>query len=327
MRRYPIDRVTESDFEFVDETLPVRGPQQVLVRNIYLSLDPYIRPMMDPVRSYVPHLRPGDLIPGFAVGQVLESEDESLPPGSYVTGRIGWQSLSLVPTSALRRVDSSLGPISTAVGVLGMPGATAHFGLLEIGKPLAGETIVVSAAAGAVGSLAGQIAKIKGCRVVGIAGGAAKCRYVIDELGFDDCLDHHDECLIRRFEAATPEFVDISFENVGGEIMGMVLGRLHKHARVVLCGAVSQYDSKSPGTTLPVFELVRQRATITGFTIGDHLEHWPKAFADISQWIRQGKVKYRECISEGLRSVPQTFIGMLYGQNFGKQLVQIGPEY
>ncbi|HRO57669.1 MAG TPA: NADP-dependent oxidoreductase [Burkholderiaceae bacterium] len=326
MARHPQGELVEGDFEFTESEKPSRAAGQVLVRNVYLSLDPYMRPMMDPVRSYVPHLNPGDLMPGFGVGQVVDSDSDEFPIGAYVTGRFGWQQYAAAAVQALRRVDPALGPISTAVGVLGMPGATAHYGLMQIGRPKSGDTVVVSAASGAVGSLVGQIAKLNGCRVVGIAGGPDKCRYVVDELGFDACLDYRAPGLERRFAEATPDFVDVSFENVGGPIMDMVMARLNAHARVVLCGAISQYGKSSAASGFPVFELVRQRATLTGFIISEHMEHWPSAFADISRWIAEGKVKYRESIADGLHAAPAAFMGMLTGRNFGKQLVRVGAE-
>lgn len=326
MASHPQGALTEADFQLVETDVPIPTAGQVLVRNIYLSLDPYVRPMMDPVRSYTPHLNPGDLMPGFGVGQVVVSEAQTLPVGTYVMGRFGWQTFCVAAGDAVRKVDSSLAPISTAVGVLGMPGATAHYGLLAITKPQPGETVVVTAASGAVGSLVGQIAKIKGCRVIGIAGGTRKCEYVVQELGFDACLDYRSRDLERQFADLTPDHVDVSFENVGGPIMDMIIRRLNAHARVALCGAISQYNSEGQGQGFPVFELVRQRATLTGFIISEHLEHWPGAFAEIAGWIQEGKVKYRESIEDGLEQAPRAFMGMLSGRNLGKQLVRVSPE-
>lgn len=326
MARHPDRVLCADDFSVVEADMPTMAPGGLLAQQLYLSLDPYVRPMMDPVRSYVPHLNPGDLMPGFGVGRVLKSDSDALPVGSYVAGRFGWQEFASLDAAAVRRIDSGLGPVSTAVGVLGMPGATAHYGLTQLGKPEPGDTVVVSAASGAVGSLVGQIAKIKGCRVVGIAGGPEKCRYVTEELGFDACLDYRAPDLVERFIAATPDYVDVSFENVGGPIMDMVMGRLNAHARVVLCGAISQYNTASRSTGFEVFELVRQRASLTGFIISEHMDHWPGAFAEIAQWIQEGKVRYRESIAQGLRSAPEAFMGMLTGKNLGKQLVRVAEE-
>lgn len=323
MARHPKGDLTEEDFSYVEAERPTLLPESVVVRSEFLSLDPFLRPMMDPVRSYVPHLNPGDLMPGFGVGIVEQSNVSHIPVGACVTGRFGWQEYVCVNAAAVRVVDPALGPISTAVGVLGMPGATAHYGLLQLGQPLPGDTVVVSAATGAVGSLVGQIAKIKGCRVVGIAGGPEKCAYAVEELGFDACLDYRAPDLAGRFQDATPDYVNVSFENVGGAIMEMVLSRLASHARVVLCGAISGYNSHAGGRGFDVFELVRQRALLKGFIISEHMEHWPTAFKDISHWIKDGQVKYRESISIGLRSAPSAFQGLLTGKNFGKQLVQV----
>lgn len=326
MARHPKGELDDADFEFVETPIPVPAAGQVLVRHLYLSLDPYIRPMMDPVRSYVPHLKPGDLMPGFGVGQVVRSDNPTLPQGTHVTGRFGWQEYVAADPAALRLVDPALAPISTAVGILGMPGATAHYGLLELGRPKPGETVVVSAATGAVGSVVGQIAKLRGCRVIGIAGGSAKCEYAVQELGFDACLDYRAPGIEERFSALTPDYVDILFENVGGPLMDMVLRRLNAHARVVLCGAISQYDGPTSGIGVPAFEFVRQRATMTGFIISEHMEHWPIAFNDLARWIREGKVRYRESITDGLRNAPAAFKGLLTGKNFGKQLVRVASE-
>lgn len=326
MKRHPLGQLSEQDFELVEAPRPPCGPGQALVRSIYLSLDPYMRPMMDPVRSYVPHLNPGDMMVGGAVGVVVESRAPELPVGTFVTGRLGWQRYAAVAATELRVVDPRLGPLSTALGILGMPAVTAHYGLLALGQPKAGETVVVSAAAGAVGSVVGQIAKMKGCRVVGIAGGAQKCAYVVDELGFDVCLDHRSAELREQFEAATPRYVDVSFENVGGAVMDMVLSRLNVHARITLCGMISEYQGSPLTARQPLFELVRQRATMTGFIISEHLHYWPAALTELAAWLREGKLKYRETISQGLESAPSAFIGMLRGANLGKQLVQVSPE-
>lgn len=326
MARHPAGELEDADFQVVEAPRPAPADGQVLIRHLYLSLDPFIRPMMDPVRSYVPHLNPGDLMPGFGVGQVVQSRNPALPEGTHVSGRFGWQEYIVADPAALRVIDPSLAPITTAVGILGMPGATAHYGLLELGKPKPGETVVVSAATGAVGSVVGQIAKLRGCRVIGIAGGPAKCDYAVQELGFDACLDYRAAGIEERFSALTPGYVDVLFENVGGPLMDMVLRRLNAHARVVLCGAISQYDGPTSGIGVPAFEFVRQRATMTGFIISEHMAHWPGAFEELARWIREGKIRYRESIANGLRNAPAAFKGLLTGKNFGKQLVRVARE-
>lgn len=326
MKRHPQGQATESDFEVIAAPMPQCGAGEVLVRNIYLSLDPYMRPMMDPVRSYIPHLNPGDTMVGGTVGVVVESRADELKPGTYVTGRLGWQTFAVAKPAVLRVINPSLGPLSTALGVLGMPGVTAHYGLLALGKPKSGETVVVSAATGAVGGIVGQIARLKGCRAVGIAGGATKCDFAVDKLGFDACVDHRSTELREQFEAATPKFVDVSFENVGGSVMDTVLSRLNAYARITLCGMISEYEGGAPTARQPLFEMIRQRATMTGFIISEHLDYWPGALNELAGWVREGKLKYHETISEGLESAPSAFLGMLRGANLGKQLVRIGSE-
>lgn len=325
MKQHPKGGVTEQDFEIVEREIPKPGPDQVLVRNIYLSLDPYMRGRMDPVRSYAAHLHPGDLMIGGTVGEVIESNVPSLPKGTYVNGMLGWQEYGVAKANELRVLDPKVAPISTALGVLGMPGCTAHYGLMEIGQPKPGETVVVSAASGAVGSVVGQIAKIKGCRVVGIAGGKAKCDYVVTELGFDACIDYKAGDMHAAFKAATPERVDVYFENVGGEIMEMVFGRLNSFARVAICGLIAQYNGQ-PYPFTGMRHVLVNRAKVQGFIISEHMSYWPGAITEMAGWIKEGKLKYREDIADGLRNAPQAFIGLLSGRNFGKQLVRIGPE-
>ncbi|MFN4277277.1 MAG: NADP-dependent oxidoreductase [Ferrovibrio sp.] len=325
MKQHPKGWVTEEDFEIVERDIPKPGPDQVLVRNIYLSLDPYMRGRMDPVRSYAAHLKPGDMMGGGTVGQVVESNVSALPVGTYVNGMLGWQAYAVAKANELRMLDPKVAPISTSLGVLGMPGVTGHYGLMEIGQPKAGETVVVSAASGAVGSVVGQIAKIKGCRVVGIAGGQEKCDYVVKGLGFDACIDYKAPDMQSAFKAATPDRVDVYFENVGGEIMEMVFGRLNSFARVPLCGIISQYNGQ-PYPFTGMRHILVNRAKVQGFIISEHMGYWPGAIMEMAGWIKAGKLKYREDIAEGLHSAPQAFIGLLKGRNFGKQLVRIAPE-
>jgi hypothetical protein len=326
MKRHPQGWVSPEDFAVVERELPARKVDEVLVRNVYLSLDPYMRAAMDPVRSYMPHLNPGETMIGGTVGQVLESGDPSLPRGAYVTGRLGWRSHSIASAKTLRVIDPRLAPLSTALGVLGMPGVTAHYGLMSIGQPRAGETVLVSAATGAVGSVVGQIARLKGCRVVGIAGGESKCTFAKNVLGFDECLDYRAPDLAGRLEAATPNFVDVSFENVGGEIMDLVMHRMNAHGRIAMCGIISQYNSTAPYGVKHIREIVVQRLTLKGFIISEHLDYWPGALAELADWVKSGKISYREDITDGLANAPAAFIRMLRGEHLGKQLVRIGPE-
>jgi NADPH-dependent curcumin reductase len=323
MKRHPQGMVSEDDFAVIEEELPALQPGQALVRNRFLSLDPYMRPRMDPLRSYVEPLKPGDLMPGATVGEVIDSRADDLPKGTMVAAAAGWQSHGVVTKAAVRVLDPAIGSPSTALGVLGMTGVTAHYGLLALGKPKPGETVVITAASGAVGGIVGQIAKIKGCRVVGIAGGSEKCRYVVDELGFDACVDHRAPDFQEQLAAATPDYVNVLFENVGGPIFDAVLERIADHARVVLCGNISQYNAKEPYGVKGLRELLMHRVTVYAFIIADHRDYWPTALADLSSWLKEGKLKFREDVADGLCNAPAAFIRMLTGKNFGKQLIRL----
>jgi len=326
MKQHPTGWVTEADFEVAERPIPTPGPGQLLVRNIWLSLDPYMRGVMDPGRSYLAKIQPGDPMIGGTVGEVMQSDNPKFPVGSYVVGNLGWRGYGVTDGTGLVQIDPRIAPLSTWLGVLGMPGVTAHYGLMQIGKPKEGETVVVSAASGAVGGTVGQIAKIKGCRVVGIAGGKAKCDYVVNELGFDSCIDYKAPDMEAAFRDATPKRVDVYFENVGGKIMEMVFGRLNTFARVPLCGIISQYNLTEPEGFTGMRHMLVNRATVTGFIISDHMPYWPGAIQEMAGWIKAGKLKYKEDIAEGLEAAPAAFVGMLAGKNFGKQLVRIGPD-
>jgi NADPH-dependent curcumin reductase len=261
---------------------------------------------------------------------VIASNNPGFAKGDIVPSRAGWQTHVLSDGTGLRKIDPKLGPVSTAVGVLGMPGMTAYTGLLEIGKPQPGETVVVAAASGAVGSAVGQIARIKGARAVGIAGGKDKCDYVKAELGFDDCLDHRDPDLAAKLKQACPKGIDVYFENVGGAIFEAVYPLLNTFARMPVCGVIAQYNDIHPiePKWAPSFlrTTLTKRLTIRGFIVGDFAARQPDFLRDMPQWVREGKVKYREFVTEGLDSAPSAFIGLLKGANFGKQLVRVGPD-
>ncbi len=327
MRRFPQGRVDPADFELVESPVREPGEGEVLVRNEWLSLDPYMRLRMDPRRSYVEGLRPGDLMPGGTVGVVVASRDPTIPSGARVVGtRMGWQLWSCVPGSALRTITDNGVPSSTALGVCGMPGVTAHYGLFVVGRVQCGDTVVVSAASGAVGSVVGQLARIRGARAIGIAGGAAKCRYVVEELGFDNCIDHRSPDFETRLADATPGRVDVQFENVGGAVMDAVLARLNDYARIVLCGLVSEYEQRPVSGLRNTRELLVNRATLQGFIVSEHLDYWPGALEELAQWVRSGELRYREDVSDGLENAPAAFATMLHGGNFGKKLVRLGVE-
>lgn len=315
--------VTESNFKIVQT--PINNPKdgELLVKNHYLSLDPYMRGRMNAVKSYTKYQELNEVMTGGTVAEVIESKHPKFKVGDFVVTMSGWQQYAISDGEGLRKVDPNLAPLSYYVGILGMPGATAWIGLNEIMKPKAGETVAVSAASGAVGSVVGQLAKAKGCRVVGIAGGKAKCDYVVKELGFDACVDYKAGNLREDFKAAVPNGVDAYFENVGGEVMDTVLSRLNAFSRIALCGMISEYNDADPKGIRLLRSLLVNRTLLKGFIVTDHLDKWPAAFAEIGAMLKQGKMKYHETMSQGIESAPKAFIGMLKGENFGKQLVKL----
>jgi NADPH-dependent curcumin reductase CurA len=324
----PVGEPKPSDFRLEQFAVPQPGPGQLLLRTKWLSLDPYMRGRMSDAPSYAKPVGVGEVMEGGTVGEVAASNNPDYRPGDIVLAHTGWQTHALSDGAGLRKLDPQRAPVQTALGVLGMPGMTAYTGLREIGKPKAGETVVVSAGSGAVGSVVGQIAKIVGARVVGIAGGADKCRYVKNELGFDGCVDHRAADFPERLKAACPNGIDVYWENVGGPIFEAVLPLLNFFARVPVCGLISQYNATElpPGPNrLP--QLLRatltRRLTIRGFIVWDFAALQDEFLRDVSQWIKDGRIKYREDIVDGLENAPQAFIGLLKGRNFGKQLVRV----
>lgn len=326
----PVGEPKPSDFRVEDCALPVPGAGEVLLRTIWLSLDPYMRGRMSDGPSYATPVPIGGVMEGGTVSEVTASNNPDFAKGDIVLSRAGWQTHALSDGKGLTRIDPKLGPVSLAVGVLGMPGMTAYTGLLDIGKPQAGETVVVAAASGAVGSAVGQIAKIKGARAVGIAGGADKCRYVKDELGFDDCLDHRDPNLGAKLRDACPKGIDVYFENVGGAVFEAVFPLLNTFARVPVCGLIAQYNDTEASVPKWASSMMRsvltKRLTIRGFIVSDFATRRPDFLRDMAGWVREGKVKYKEFVTEGLDSAPGAFMGLLKGANFGKQLVRVGPD-
>jgi NADPH-dependent curcumin reductase CurA len=326
----PVGEPKASDFRIEDYPLPTPNEGQVLLRTIWLSLDPYMRARMSDAPSYAAPVQIGGVMEGGTVCEVIASHHPGFAKGDIVLARVGWQTHALSDGKGLAKIDPKLAPISTAVGVLGMPGMTAYVGLLEIGKPQSGETVVVAAASGAVGSAVGQIAKIKGARVVGIAGGKDKCDYVKRELGFDDCLDHRDPHLAAKLKEACPKGIDVYFENVGGAVLEAVFPLLNAFARVPVCGLIAQYNDT--GATPPKWassmmrSVLTKRLTIRGFIVSDFAARQADFLRDMSQWVREGKVKYREFVTDGIDHAPAAFMGLLKGANFGKQLVRVGPD-
>jgi len=308
------------DFSLVEVDVPDPGDGQVLIRNAYMSVDPYMRGRMNDAKSYTPPFQLGQALTGGAVGQVMASRNDRLAEGTWVVHDLGWRELALSDGKNLRPFDPSLAPVSTTLGVLGMPGLTAYFGLLELGRPVEGETVFVSGAAGAVGSVAGQIAKLKGCRVIGSAGSAAKAAW-LEELGFDEVFDYNE---IDTKEALR-DGIDVYFDNVGGSTLEAALAALRLRGRIVACGAISQYNaSSSPPGPRNLFLMVTKRLRMEGFIISDHYDHFPAFSADMSAWLRDGSVRYRETVVEGIENAPSAFIGLLEGENIGKMLVKVG---
>jgi NADPH-dependent curcumin reductase CurA len=324
----PTGAPTAGNFRVESGPVPVPTAGQLLLRTLFLSLDPYMRGRMSDAPSYAVPVGLGEVMVGGTIARVETSLHPGFGEGDLVLAYGGWQSYALSDGAGLTRLDPALGPPSLALGVLGMPGFTAYMGLLEIGQPKAGETVVVAAASGAVGSVVGQIAKLKGCRVVGIAGGPRKCRYVVDELGFDACVDHHGDDLPQLLAQACPDGIDVYFENVGGAVFDAVLPLLNVQARVPVCGLIAHYnDSMAPGPNhlgLLPRAILTQRIRMQGFIISDH---FGPRFGEFQQamgdWVRAGKIKYREDVVEGLENAPAAFIGLLQGDNFGKLVVRV----
>ena len=323
LKSRPVGWVTPGNFEIVDAPIPRPGEGEALVRNLWLSLDPYMRGRMADAKSYAAKAELGEVMVGGTVGEVVELRDPSLKPGDIVVGALGWQTHGTAPAKSFRIVDPKVVPAQAYLGVVGMPGVTAWIGLLTIGEPKPGETVVVSAASGAVGSVVGQLAKLKGARAVGIAGGAQKCRYVRDELGFDACVDYKSDSFIPDLEAATPKGIDVYFENVGGKVLEAVSRRFNAFARMPLCGIISDYNATEPAGFKNFRSILTSRAKLQGFIVTDRLELWPQALKELAGWVSSGKLKYRESVAQGIEAAPAAFIGMLKGENFGKQLVKL----
>jgi NADPH-dependent curcumin reductase CurA len=315
--------VQESDFQIVETDLPVAGEGEVLLKTLYLSLDPYMRGRMNDAKSYTAKTELGEVMPGGTISEVVESKNPKFQAGDTVVSNAGWQKYAASPGKGLRKVDPGFIPVTTYLSVAGMPGVTAWVGLFEIGQLKEGETLVVSAASGAVGSVVGQLAKIKGCRAVGIAGGPAKCDYVVNELGFDACIDYKAPDFYENLKAATPQGVDVYFENVGGEILDNVLRRMNPFGRIPLCGLIASYNATEPQGIKNVGFLLTMRLKLQGFIVSEYPQFWPEALKQLTQWVAEGKLKYRETINEGLENAPRAFIGLLKGENFGKQLVKV----
>ena len=325
----PAAEATVGNFRLVETPVPALAEGQVLVRHHYLSLDPYMRMRMNDAKSYAAPQPLNAVMIGGTVGEVVDSKNPKFAAGDKVVGMGGWQQYGVVDGNApglLRKVDTTHVPLSAYLGAVGMPGVTAWYGLVKLCSPKAGETIVVSAASGAVGSAVGQLAKVRGCRAVGIAGGADKCRYVVEELGFDACVDYKQHKDLKSLEAAlaeaAPNGIDGNFENVGGMVLDAVLRRMNAFGRMALCGMISGYD----GAPIPLSDpslILKSRLRLEGFIVSEHMELWPEALKELGMLVATGKLKYRETIAPRIEDAPEAFLGLLKGRNFGKQLVKL----
>lgn len=318
----------DSTFKFVETDVPEPKEGQVLVRALYLSVDPYMRGRMSDAKSYAEPFEVGKALMGGVVGKVVKSNDANFSEGDYVTGMLKWADYTAINGKHLQKIDPNAAPISTALYVTGMPGLTAYFGLLEIGQPKEGETVVISGAAGAVGMIVGQIAKLKGSRVVGIAGSDEKIAYLKEELGFDEVINYKTTENIRNdIKAACPKGVDVYFDNVGGEISDAVLSLLNFHARVALCGQIAHYNATKieQGPRILPYLLTRS-VLLKGFIVSDYEDKFQDGIKQLSEWLKEGKITYKETITEGLENAPDAFLGLFRGDNLGKQLVKVADE-
>lgn len=318
----PKGEVVAENFRLEEATVPTLNEGEVLIRNHYLSLDPYMRMRMEDVKSYAAPQALNEVMIGGTVGEVVESKNPRYVVGDKVQGMLGWSEMGVSDGVMLRKLDTTHIPLSAYLGAVGMPGMTAWYGLTQIMQPKEGETIVVSAASGAVGSVVGQLAKQRGCRAVGIAGGADKCAYVVNELGFDACIDYKAGNLVADLAKATPNGIDAIFENVGGEIFDAGLARMNPFGRIALCGLIAGYDGEPmPITNVRAF--LTMRLTMRGFIVSEHMDLWPQGLKELGMLAASGKLKFRESIAQGLEAAPEAFIGLLKGKNFGKQLVKL----
>ncbi|MFC3095596.1 NADP-dependent oxidoreductase [Alteromonas sediminis] len=321
----PVGEPTKDNWQFVETDIPSAKEGELVVKIEYISLDPAMRGWMNDAKSYIEPVAIGDVMRAGTVGLVTESKCNDFAVGDYVYGHLGVQTYAAVKPAGLHKVDPNIAPLPRYLGVLGMPGMTGYFGLLNTGQPKAGETVVVSGAAGAVGGVVGQIAKIKGCRVVGIAGGQEKCDYLIKELGFDSAIDYKSENVVKALKTACPGGIDVYFDNVGGDILDQVLTQINLHARIVICGAISQYNNttavKGPSNYL---SLLVNRARMEGIVVFDNAKHYGQAAKEMAGWIHEGKLKAKEHVVEGIEHFPETLLMLFNGGNKGKLVLKVG---
>ena len=314
----------ESDFKVVESNIPVVNEGELLLKILWLSLDPYMRGRMNDIRSYAPSVVLGEAMVGGAVARVMESRSPLYNVGDIVEGNLGWQSYAISDGLGLRKVDESLAPLQTSLGVLGMPGLTAYFGFLDVCDPTPGDTVVVSAASGAVGQVVGQIAKIMGCKVIGTAGSEPKVKFIVEELGFDHAINYKTTDVAHELDKLCPEGIDVYFDNVGGFVTDAVMDRINIGARIAICGQISQYNLKTPDVAPRNLSLLtRSQAKMEGFLVFAYESRYDEGITRMASWIKEGKLKYKEDVVIGLKNAPKAFIGMLNGENFGKTLIKI----
>jgi NADPH-dependent curcumin reductase CurA len=317
----PVGPVTDSNFRVEQAPVPKAADGEVVVRNLWLSLDPYMRGRMSDAKSYVKGVEIGEVMVGQTVGEVVDSSHPKLSVGDIVLTQLGWQLYGA--TREATKIDASRAPPTYYLGLMGMPGLTAYFGLKELGQPKAGETVVVSAASGAVGSVVGQLAKLWGARAVGVAGGTEKCRYVKEELGFDACIDYKSGALREELKAACPKGIDVYFDNVGGEILDTVLVKMNLFGRVVVCGSISDYNSTDPYRVRNWRAILVNRLRVQGMIVFDWKDRYGEALKELGGYLAQGRLRYKESIVQGLENAPRGLMDLLAGKNFGKQLVKL----
>ncbi|QHJ10221.1 Putative NADP-dependent oxidoreductase YfmJ [Paraglaciecola mesophila] len=327
LAKRPVGTPTRDNWEQVESDIPELGPNQVLVKIAYISLDPAMRGWMNDGKSYIAPVKIGEVMRASTVGEVISSTSPDYREGDYVFGHGGVQQFAVSDAKDLHKIDISIAPLERYLGVLGMPGMTAYFGLLNTGQPKEGETVVVSGAAGAVGTVVGQIAKLNGCTVIGIAGGKDKCQYLVDELGFDGAIDYKSENVKKALKTLCPEGVDVYFDNVGGEILDDVLTQIRMHARIVICGAISQYNNtasvKGPSNYL---SLLVNRARMEGIVVFDNVKHYGEAAEQMAKWIAEGKLKAKEHVVKGIEHFPETLLMLFNGENTGKLVLKVDNE-
>ncbi|MBT2583467.1 NADP-dependent oxidoreductase [Planococcus sp. ISL-109] len=320
---------TDNDFAFVEKDIPTLNTDELLLKTLYLSVDPYMRGRMKDAKSYIAPFELNKAISGGALAEVVESKSGQFKQGDIVTGTLDWAEYNVANAKSVQKVDPTVAPITTRLGILGLTGLTAYFGLLDIGKPQQGETVVVSGAAGAVGSVVGQIAKLKGAHVVGIAGSQDKIDYLINELGFDAAVNYKADSFQEDFKKAIPNGVDVYFDNVGGFVSDTVIFEINRNARVVLCGAISAYNNPEADIGPRIqWKFITTSSMMKGFTLGDYAHDFKTGAQELGKWLQEGKLKYEETITDGFDKTPEAFLGLFEGSNLGKQLVKVAdPDF